>query len=114
MADDKTNLRKYLWLGYMLIIGCILTGMLGFIVYKEAWIFPPDPPANMNELKDWSELDLWRLMEAYNCGDMYIDNIPDELKELKEFCGAVTDQWGKRYDERKLEKARKGADKLRQ
>lgn len=99
---------------YMLILGSIMVGMLGYTFYREALIFPPSKPANMEELKNWSELDLWRLMEAYNCDDMYIDNVPDELKELEEFCDIVTGYWTKKYDERKIEDAREGADKLRQ
>lgn len=99
---------------YMLILGSMVVGMLGYSFYREAWIFPPSKPANMEELKNWSELDLWRLMEAYNCGDMYMNKVPDDLKELNKFCGIVSGHWNKKYDERKIDDAREGADRLRQ
>jgi len=98
---------------YCLTLCCILVGMLGYVVYRESWIFPPTKPANMEELATWSELDIWRLMKRYNCGDIpWSEEVPDDLKELEEFCSIVRHHWYEQYDEKKLIDARKGADKL--
>jgi len=45
---------------------------------------------------------------------MYMNNVPDDLKELNKFCGIVSGHWNKKYDERKIDDAREGADRLRQ
>ena len=100
------------WL-YMLTLASILVGFLGYSAYREAWILPPDKPANMEELTTWNELDLWRLMKSYKCNDVPMGDVPNDLKELEKFCNAVSHIWAKKYDESKYDNARKGATKLR-
>jgi len=102
------------WTSYIII----LIGIFGFIIaynmYRDAVIFPPTTPANLQELANWSETDLWRLKQYYNCGDLPFDNVPDDLIELKTFCKIISNHWVKKYDERLYEKARDGAAKLKQ
>lgn len=97
----------------ILFLGGSLVGMLGNALYRDAWIFPPTKPANMEELTTWSELDLWRLKKHYKCEGLPSD-LPDDLKELKRFCKTVTVFWSKKYDEMKIKDARDIANKLRQ
>lgn len=99
---------------YCIILVGFLFSAIGYAAYREAVIFPPTRPANLEELVTWSEPDLWRLMEYYNCADRPISDIPDDLKEFVKFCDTVSGHWNKKYRESKYEDARKGADKLRQ
>ncbi len=96
-------------------IACLvfIFSMVGYMLYREATILPPTRPANLEELATWSESDLWRLMQYYNCNDVSFD-VPDDLKELEKFCNTVSAHWNKKYKESKYDDARKGADKLRQ
>lgn len=97
----------------LLVLGGALVSMLGYALYRDAWILPPTKPANMEELTTWSELDLWRLRKHYKCEGLLSD-FPDDLKEFKSFCKTVGDLWSKKYDEAIIKDARDGANKLRQ
>lgn len=102
-----------------LIIYCIalvsfLFTAIGYSLYREGTIFPPTRPANIEELATWTEPDLWRLMEYYNCRDRPSSNIPDDLKEFVRFCNTVSDYWSEKYRESKYDDVREGADRLKQ
>ena len=97
-------------------IACLafIFSMVGYMLYKEAAIFPPTRPANLEELATWNKNDLWRLMEYYSCNDLPMGGAPSDLKQLETFCNTVSGHWSKKYKESKYEDARGGADKLRQ
>ncbi len=102
-----------------LIVYCIaclafIVLAFGYISYREATIFPPTRPANLEELATWSEPDLMRLLMYYNCSDAPSGDVPDDLKEFTRFCSIVREHWSKAYRESKFEGAREGADKLKQ
>lgn len=99
---------------YWIVCLVFIFSMVGFMLYREGIIFPPTRPANIEELATWSESEMWRLMRYYNCNDVSLSDVPDDLKELEKFCSTVSAQWNKKYKESKFDDAREGADKLRQ
>jgi len=99
---------------YFVMIFAFLFSFVGYILYQKASIFPPTAPVDLEELADWNESDLWRLMEYYNCNDRPTHDVPDDLKEFVKFCNIVSDYWSKTYGESKYDDAREGARKLRQ
>ena len=103
------------WTIYLIIILTCFVGFLGYNMYWEAIIFPPKAPENLEELANWEEDDIWRLMKYYNCRSRpRIDDVPDDLREFVAFCNTVSDHWSKKYRESKYDDAREGAKKLRQ
>ena len=109
----KMKMKIGLIIYFTIVVGFLFSA-IGYAMYREAVIFPPVKPANLEELATWNESDLWRLMEYYNCRDRPSSNIPDDLKEFVKFCNTVSGHWSKKYRESKYDDARKGADKLRQ
>ena len=106
-------IKKHGWLIYIIVVGSALIAVIGNGLYREASILPPTIPENLEELADWSEDDLWRLMKYYDCDESPSVNIPDDLKEFAAFCNTVYDYWNKKYDEGKLDGAREGAKRLK-
>lgn len=107
-------MKKYGWILYYVVLCTALFAVIIYGLYSEGSIFSPTPPANLEELANWNEPDLFKLLRHYNCSDTPISNVPDDLKDLSRFCSTVRGHWIKAYNESKYDDAREGAERLRQ
>jgi len=111
---NKDTKGKYMAYGFMGLWFIMLIGAIGFELHRNAVIFPITAPSNMHELSSWSERDLMRLLNSYNCSDTPTRHrAPPDLMELSMFCETVRSYWSDAYRESKYEDAREGAERFR-
>lgn len=104
----KSHIFEHLY-HYVLVI--VFGAMITFMVisfYNINMIFPAHAPQNLEELNDWGEKELFRLMKSLKCSSLGFATVPEELRQLKQVCSAVTILWGIKYNARMLEEAREG------
>lgn len=112
------QVAKIAFIGSLILVGSYF--MIGFLVELNK---VPTIPANLEELANYSERDLWKIREYYQCS--YVPSFYsydsnnydvyrfDELKELKRFCDVVSGYWVNKYRYNKLDEALTGAERLK-
>ena len=102
-------------IGYLILV-LIVVSSIWYALYRTAIIFPPVTPINLEELADWDEFDIKRILSHYNCNKVsfYSPDLPQGLKELGKFCHTVNGYWADAYNESQYGSAYKGAKRLRE
>ena len=100
---------------YWVVCLAFIVLIFGYISYKEAIIFPPTLPTNLEELATWDKDDLRRIDRYYKCDSLpYKIENPDIFVELRPICDAIGEQWMKKYREERSIEALEGIERLEQ
>lgn len=118
-------MKSFLWMVfYGLFLAAGVYVVIAFLPMVN--LTQPTVPANLEELVNFSERDLWKMRQYYDCSSLlepeslygdpydYDSYLPVEQHELKRFCQAVYKQWIKKYRKKLALEAAEAAERFNQ
>lgn len=92
----------------------LILGFFGVALRVDLDLFPPKLPASIEEIKDWSEAEVYALYRnTLNCRERpkYKPDEPIIVSEWRTTCNYVGDIWIGKMDHEKVEKSIENARK---